>query len=51
MLIFSHAEVAIYTRGRVGDGDGHMRTDGQMHSTGSVMRWHFYNRLLAALFC
>lgn len=46
MLIFSDAQVPTYRRGGAGDA-----SDGQMHSTVSMMRWHFYNRLLAAVFC
>lgn len=30
---------------------GMRQTDGQMHSTAFMTQWHFYNRLLAALFC
>lgn len=45
MLIFCHAQVPTYGRGRAGDA-----SDGQMHSTVFMMRWHFYNRLLAAVF-
>lgn len=46
MLIFSDAQVPTYRRGRAGDA-----SDGRRHSTVSVMRWHFYNRLLAAVSC
>lgn len=48
MLIFSRAEVPTYRRGRAGDGGA---SDGQMHSTVFMMQRHFYNRLLAAVFC
>lgn len=46
MLIFSRAQVPTYRRGRAGDA-----SDGQMHSTVFMMRWHFHNGLLAAVFC
>lgn len=46
MLIFSRAQVPTYRRSRAGDA-----SDGQMHSTVFMMRWHFCNRLLAAVFC